>query len=81
MCAELQLFVLSFTVHRDRSGSLLLASHPLHPHRLLCPAPPPPPHALPHPLQAVDFSLDAKFGCNFNEVLFLTLPPFVIYCP
>lgn len=63
---------------------------------LLAPPPPPPPQQIavscppvspPHPLQDVDFTLDAKFalfGCtgNFDESFFFKiLPPFLNDCP
>lgn len=65
LCVELRLPVLSFTVHCDWSGSLLLASRPpsLPPPADVSGPPVSPLHALPHPLQDVDFSLDVCFVC------------------
>lgn len=90
LCVELYLPVLSFTVHRDWSGSLLLAS-PSSPPADRCALPTsvslPHPHALPHPLQNVDFSLDAIFAmlvCTGNvlfDVLIFNNPPLLNRCP
>lgn len=83
LCVELRLPVLPSVVIGLALSSWLLAPRsppstptPTHPSRSLCPAHQClPPHALPHPLQDVDFSLDARFalfGCtgDFKEFFF-----------